>query len=77
MSVLYGQSERAIAEQSARVLKAGLAPRRLLELLGVDTIVTLGAKIYGKPGNGDEARKTLSALSGHRHTVGVIFHDAK
>jgi septum formation protein len=38
-------------------------------VLGVDTIVTLGAKIYGKPGSGDEARKTLSALSGHRHTV--------
>jgi nucleoside triphosphate pyrophosphatase len=46
---------------------AAAAPDALV--LGVDTIVTLGARIYGKPGNEDEARKTLQALSGHRHTV--------
>jgi septum formation protein len=46
---------------------AAAAPDALV--LGVDTIVALGAKIYGKPGNGDAARKTLQALSGHRHTV--------
>ena len=38
-------------------------------VLGVDTIVALGASIYGKPGDEAEARATLRALSGHRHTV--------
>jgi septum formation protein len=38
-------------------------------VLGVDTIVALGARIYGKPADAAEARATLSALSGRRHTV--------
>jgi septum formation protein len=38
-------------------------------VLGVDTIVTLGGRIYGKPAGLDEARATLRALSGHRHAV--------
>ena len=38
-------------------------------VLGVDTIVTLGGKIYGKPENLEHARETLRALSGQRHTV--------
>jgi septum formation protein len=38
-------------------------------VLGVDTIVTLGGRIYGKPADAEEARGTLRALSGHRHAV--------
>jgi septum formation protein len=38
-------------------------------VLGVDTIVTVGAKIYGKPAQVDDARATLRALSGRWHTV--------
>jgi septum formation protein len=38
-------------------------------VLGVDTVVALGRRIYGKPSDGDEARATLQALSGRRHTV--------
>jgi septum formation protein len=38
-------------------------------VLGVDTIVTLGGRIYGKPAGAGEARATLQALSGHRHAV--------
>jgi septum formation protein len=38
-------------------------------VLGVDTIVTLGGRIYGKPADLEEARATLGALSGHRHAV--------
>jgi septum formation protein len=38
-------------------------------VLGVDTVVGVGARIYGKPGDADEARATLSALSGRRHVV--------
>ena len=38
-------------------------------VLGVDTIVALGPRIYGKPDDAAAARATLSALSGRRHTV--------
>ena len=38
-------------------------------MLGVDTIVTLGARIYGKPVDFEDARSTLRALSGRRHAV--------
>jgi septum formation protein len=38
-------------------------------VLGVDTIVTLGSRIYGKPADENAARATLQALSGRQHTV--------
>ena len=38
-------------------------------VLGVDTIVTLGGRIYGKPADVEEARETLRALAGRRHAV--------
>lgn len=38
-------------------------------VLGVDTVVTLGGRIYGKPADVAEAERTLRALSGHRHAV--------
>ena len=38
-------------------------------VLGVDTIVTLGGRIYGKPRDRSHARQTLEALAGHRHAV--------
>ena len=38
-------------------------------VLGVDTLVSLGARLYGKPADEAEARTMLSALSGRRHTV--------
>jgi septum formation protein len=38
-------------------------------VLGVDTVVSLGARLYGKPAHPDEARATLSALAGRRHVV--------
>ena len=46
---------------------AGLAGGELV--LGVDTIVTLGGRIYGKPAGAESARDTLRALSGRRHAV--------
>ena len=33
-------------------------------VLGVDTVVALGARLYGKPADEAEARATLRALSG-------------
>lgn len=38
-------------------------------VLGVDTVVALGSRLYGKPRDRDEARATLSALADRRHTV--------
>jgi septum formation protein len=38
-------------------------------VLGVDTVVSLGARMYGKPADAGDARATLSALAGRRHTV--------
>jgi septum formation protein len=38
-------------------------------VLGVDTVVSIGARIYGKPADAAAARRTLAALSGRRHVV--------
>jgi septum formation protein len=38
-------------------------------VLGVDTVVALGARIYGKPSGPVEAAATLRALGGRRHAV--------
>jgi septum formation protein len=72
---LAGAGEGAGLTPRAGTGAAGLTPRAGSVLgagelvLGVDTIVTLGARIYGKPADVDEARATLRALAGHRHAV--------
>ncbi len=38
-------------------------------VLGVDTIVALGSRLYGKPADRQEAAGTLLALNGRRHSV--------
>lgn len=38
-------------------------------VLGVDTLVSLGARLYGKPVDEADARAMLIALAGRRHTV--------
>jgi septum formation protein len=38
-------------------------------VLGVDTVVSLGDRLYGKPASPEEARQTLKALSGRSHRV--------
>ncbi len=38
-------------------------------VLGVDTVVSVGARMYGKPADAAEARATLHALAGRRHAV--------
>jgi septum formation protein len=38
-------------------------------VLGVDTVVSLGSRLYGKPSSLEEARATLLALSGREHAV--------
>ena len=55
------------ASRKAAAVAKESAPDELV--LGVDTIVCIGARIYGKPGDAHAARATLSALSGRRHRV--------
>jgi septum formation protein len=38
-------------------------------VLGVDTVVALGVRSYGKPADEHEAREMLAALGGRRHQV--------
>lgn len=42
-------------------------------IIGADTIVVLNNKIYGKPGNANEAKRMLSELSGNTHVVYTGF----
>jgi septum formation protein len=68
--------ERESGDPSAAALANALAKARAAlrssaeELvLGVDTLVELDGRIYGKPEDETHARKTLRALSGATHTV--------
>jgi septum formation protein len=38
-------------------------------VLGVDTLVSIGSRIWGKPADAGEAAATLRALAGRRHAV--------
>ena len=60
----------AVALENARRKAVRVArehPEALV--LGVDTIVCLDSRIYGKPHDPQAARATLEALSGRRHVV--------
>jgi septum formation protein len=46
---------------------ASIVPEGLI--LGADTVVILGRRIFGKPEDADRAREFLRALSGRRHKV--------
>lgn len=50
-----------------------------LPVLGVDTVVSLGTRIFGKPGDAQDAAAMLGALAGRRHIVvsGVCLIDRK
>lgn len=56
--------ENAFRKASAIAAAAGAGL-----VLGVDTVVSLGARLYGKPADAEEARATLTALAGRRHAV--------
>lgn len=57
-----------IAVENARRKADAVASKGEL-VLGVDTVVSLGDRLYGKPRTVDEARATLTELSGHEHQV--------
>jgi septum formation protein len=59
---------RLVAVENAR-RKASAVSAAGSVVLGVDTVVSLGSRIYDKPADADDARATLLALSGRTHTV--------
>jgi septum formation protein len=64
-----GERPRALAERLA-VSKAGtLAVADGAVVLAADTVVALGRRLLGKPGDADEAAAFLRQLSGRRHRV--------
>ena len=72
-SAVPGEPPTALALRLARdkataVARAlGANPARVV--LGADTIVVLGARIFGKPDDADDAVRLLRQLLGHTHQV--------
>jgi septum formation protein len=62
-----GDPEALALENARRKAVAVATPGALV--LGVDTVVALEGRVYGKPADADAARATLEALSGRRHRV--------
>jgi septum formation protein len=58
-----------VALENAYRKAAAAGPQPSSAVLGVDTIVSLGSRIYGKPADRAAAGETLRALSGRRHAV--------
>ncbi len=71
-----GQPEEVAVENARRKARAAAAAGQRAGsadsndiLLGVDTLVALDERLYGKPGDRREAAATLAALAGRRHRV--------
>jgi septum formation protein len=65
-------------ENAYRKAAAVAATARGATVLGVDTVVTLTGRVYGKPRDRDHAAEILRALAGRRHAVisGVCLIEA-
>jgi len=70
---VFDEREEGEPEQVARANALGKAravDRAADEVvLGVDTVVALDGRLWGKPRDAEHARETLAALSGATHTV--------
>jgi septum formation protein len=64
-----GPPHEVALENAYRKAAAAVTPDGGQPVLGVDTIVSIGARIWGKPASEADARDTLRALGGRRHTV--------
>ena len=62
-----GPPEEVVRENA--LAKARAVARSGELVLGVDTVVALNGRLYGKPADEHDARATLSALSGEMHEV--------
>ena len=63
-----GPAEEVAVENAQRKALAVATDCRT-PVLGVDTVVSLDDRLYGKPATPEDARSTLTALAGRRHTV--------
>lgn len=63
-----GDGPQIALQNAARKARAVIGEPRDT-VLGVDTVVVLDGRIYGKPTDEAQARATLSALSARRHEV--------
>jgi septum formation protein len=74
-----GPPDEVAVENAYRKAAAIAAGNPEALILGVDTVVAIGARIYGKPADLVQARETLRALSGRRHAVisGVCLIDGE
>ena len=64
-----GEPADVAVENALRKARAARVPGARETLLGVDTLVALGPRIYGKPADERAARETLTALGGTTHAV--------
>lgn len=75
-----GQPAEVAVENACRKARAAAAQSAdgAEIVLGVDTLVALGERLYGKPGDRQEAAATLAALAGRSHRVvsGLCLIDA-
>jgi nucleoside triphosphate pyrophosphatase len=73
-----GEPDVVAAENARRKARAVAGDGGNAAILGVDTIVSIEGRIYGKPADPEEARSTLQALSGRAHQVisGVCLIEA-
>jgi septum formation protein len=65
---LKGETPRQLAVRLA-LAKAEAAAEPGAYVIGADTVVTLGRRVFGKPDDEREARRMLSRLSGRAHRV--------
>lgn len=74
-----GDPREVALENARRKARAAHDPGAQELVLGVDTVVELDGRIYGKPADEDGARATLSALGGRTHTVlsGIALLDGE
>jgi septum formation protein len=64
-----GKPEQVAVENALLKARAAHAAGVKETVLGVDTLVALGSRIYGKPADEHMARETLAALCAETHTV--------
>jgi septum formation protein len=64
-----GEPEQVAVENALLKARAAHTDSAQEAVLGVDTLVALGARIYGKPADEHAARETLAALCAETHTV--------
>lgn len=62
-------SAQELVLANALVKARAVAAHEYLPVLGADTVVAQGARIFGKPADEREAREMLAALSGRAHEV--------